>query len=279
MKPFEHLISQDSDYYVYTPSHTARELFFYPIYIGHYCYQPGYSLSRTSYDSFLLLLVTQGSLTISCQGTTFTASSGTAVLINCYQPHQYAAPLGCTAFWMHFDGPLASGYYEYLVKKNGSSLFLHNFSAILQELEELYLLFRNAAPVHESSVSARISNILGKLDAEKLQENTTSGVSSLTDTIAYINEHLTEPLCLKDLAKRASLSPFYFTRLFARETGMTPHQYLIASRISASKFLLKSTDLKIRDIALQCGFQNESSFCSTFKKWEHTTPTSYRNTF
>ncbi len=91
-----------------------------------------------------------------------------------------------------------------------------------------------------------------------------------------MNEHLTEPLTLDDLAARASLSPYYFTRLFKKETGFTPHEYLIAMRINSAKFLLKTTSASIKEICFLTGFASESSFCTTFKKWVNATPSSYR---
>ena len=63
MKSCEALITPDSDYYLYSPSAGALEMFFYPICSGHFTYLPGYRLERSSYDSFLLMYVTDGSLT------------------------------------------------------------------------------------------------------------------------------------------------------------------------------------------------------------------------
>ncbi len=99
----------------------------------------------------------------------------------------------------------------------------------------------------------------------------------IADSISYINEHFHEPLSLESLARKVNLSPFHFIRIFSKETGVTPHQYLINTRISAAKFLLKSSEASIKDIAFSTGFKSESSFCSTFKNWENTTPSLYRN--
>ena len=78
------------------------------------------------------------------------------------------------------------------------------------------------------------------------------------------------------IAKNANLSPFYFTRVFTAETGFTPHQYLIATRLNSAKFLLKTPGISIKEIAFASGFNSESSFCSTFRKWENMTPSEYR---
>lgn len=58
---------------------------------------------------------------------------------------------------------------------------------------------------------------------------------------------------------------------------MTPHQYILAARINCAKFLLKTTNLSIKEVAFHSGFNDVSGFCTTFKKREHITPGEYRS--
>lgn len=64
MRSYEKYVTADSDYYVYTPSALAQKLFFYPVCIGHFHYEPGYHLKRNNYDSFLLMLIIDGTCSI-----------------------------------------------------------------------------------------------------------------------------------------------------------------------------------------------------------------------
>lgn len=64
LKSCEKLVSPESEYYIYTPSRSAREMFLYPLQCGHFIYEPGYFLRRESYDSFLLMFVQEGRLTL-----------------------------------------------------------------------------------------------------------------------------------------------------------------------------------------------------------------------
>lgn len=77
-------------------------------------------------------------------------------------------------------------------------------------------------------------------------------------------------------AAKAGMSPFHFLRVFSQATGLTPHQYLLSTRIRAARFLLQSTSLSVKRIALDCGFSTEAAFCSTFRKREGRTPSQYR---
>ena len=85
-----------------------------------------------------------------------------------------------------------------------------------------------------------------------------------------------QELSLEDLAAQAALSPFYFSRLFKRETGFSPHRYILAARIGNAKFLLQSTGDSVKRICFTVGFTSESSFCTAFKKETGLTPSEYR---
>jgi AraC-like DNA-binding protein len=97
------------------------------------------------------------------------------------------------------------------------------------------------------------------------------------DLLTYIAENIARPLTLDELAGRVSLSRYYFTRLFKHETGYTPHKYVLAARINAAKFYLKSSRLSVKEISASCGFANEGVFCTAFKRVVGIAPTAYRN--
>lgn len=276
METYEPYIDANSEYYICTPSATAKQLFFYVTQIGFYHYKPNYTLKRNNFHSFLLMLISDGECDLSLSGICCHASKGQLVLIDCYSPHQYKSSWGWKALWIHFDGPLARTYYEYLSHTCGNVITPADFHMVHQEMHEILNMFQTDSIIPESQVSQKLTCILNSL-VDLSPCDTAADSVPVKDSISYINKHFSKPITLKDLSERVCLSPFYFTRIFAKETGMTPHQYLISTRISAARFLLKSTSLSIKEIGYQCGFPSESNFCSTFKKWEHQTPSSYRN--
>lgn len=277
MKPDNPYITQNSELYFYTPSLTAETLFFYPICIGFYEYEAGYRLKRNSYNSFLLMLILDGTMEFSTPSCSIQAKKDSAVLINCYEPHQYSSPSGCRALWLHYDGPLAASYYRLIRNKWNSLISPCSFSSVKCLLETIYHIFQKGDSISEAFISANITSILNHLLSPSAALPSQTSLSVVEESIAYISEHFREEIHLEHLAKKAALSPFYFTRVFSKETGMTPYQYLISTRITASKFLLKSTDCSIKEIAYQTGFPNVSNFCTTFKKWEGCTPGQYRS--
>jgi AraC family transcriptional regulator len=98
----------------------------------------------------------------------------------------------------------------------------------------------------------------------------------LQDVLDYIHTHLDEKIGLLDLAERVGVSQYHFTRLFKQAVGLSPYRYVIQQRIEQAKRLLHDSETKIADIALQCGFANQSHFTKHFHQLVGVTPKQYR---
>lgn len=99
----------------------------------------------------------------------------------------------------------------------------------------------------------------------------------LQQVIDYIDQHLHQEIQIADLAKVAKMSHFYFCHLFKQSTGISPYQYLIRQRIERAKQLLQQGEMAISEVALECGFSNQSHFTRRFQQSTGLTPKVYRN--
>ena len=99
---------------------------------------------------------------------------------------------------------------------------------------------------------------------------------TLRRVLAYITEHLAQPITLRDLAAVAHMDQYHFLRAFRQTTGVTPHQDLLARRITRAQALLEDPALSITDVAFRVGFQTASHFAMLFRRWTGVTPTAYR---
>ena len=279
MRPIEYgILPDDSDYFPYQPSTIASKVYLCPVALGRFHYQSGYRLKRSSYNSFLLMYIEKGSCQVYHPNQIGTVLQDQLVLLDCYSPHEYGFPEDSMVCWMHFDGPLARNYYDLITASQGNIFSSGNLYPVIHDMNKILSMFRNSEPIKEARVSSYITQMLTSL--LNIRSDTGSNFSHsqiVENSLAYINEHFSEPLSLDALAKNSNMSPFHFTRVFTAETGFTPHQYLIATRLNSAKFLLRTPGIPIKEIAFTSGFNSESSFCSTFKKWEHMTPGEYRN--
>ena len=280
MKSKEPHVMSESEYYIHQCSAVATKVYLYPIHIGHFYYEPGYYLRRTGFDNYLIMYIEKGSCSLRYRDSTHIVREGQVVLLDCRLPHEY----GNTSqeileiSWLHFEGITARNFYELITERNGNVFSLSNAFPVTHNLHKLLDLFSTSAPIKEGDISRYITRMLSDLlyiqqDASK--DLTRSEI--IENSLSYINEHFAENLTLKNMAENVSLSPYYFSRVFAAETGFTPYQYLIATRLNSARFLLQSGELSVKEIAFQSGFTSESNFCYTFRKQEGMTPGTYRD--
>ncbi|MEK3881252.1 AraC family transcriptional regulator [Paenibacillus sp. PL2-23] len=96
--------------------------------------------------------------------------------------------------------------------------------------------------------------------------------------LAYIQDHIEDPLPLARLAEQASYSPYHFTRLFKDKMGISPMYYVSALRLQKAKELLLNSSLSIRDIGMEIGQQSLGTFTTRFTQKVGMTPAQFRNT-
>ena len=98
----------------------------------------------------------------------------------------------------------------------------------------------------------------------------------LKQVLEYIQAQLSQELSLDRMAAQAGLSRSHFANQFKQAMGVAPHQYVSQQRIEKARRLLRSPHRSITDIALECGFANQSHLTKVFKKQTGTTPRAYR---
>ena len=92
----------------------------------------------------------------------------------------------------------------------------------------------------------------------------------------WIDANSSREIELEDAARQADLSPFHFLRLFSGVLGVTPHQYLVRSRLRHAARLLADDDIAVTDIAYDVGFGDLSNFVRTFHRAAGVSPTKFR---
>lgn len=96
-------------------------------------------------------------------------------------------------------------------------------------------------------------------------------------TIDYIEGHLAEEIKIDELAQLASLSQFYYQRLFSRLVRKPVHEYIKLRRLARASEAILDKSKRILDIALDWGFSSHEIFTRTFKSSYGMTPDEYRN--
>jgi transcriptional regulator GlxA family with amidase domain len=103
-----------------------------------------------------------------------------------------------------------------------------------------------------------------------------SEMASIRELQIWIAEHLKTRLSVDDLARRMSMSARNFERVFTREVGTTPSQYVLQMRVEAARHLLERTDGGLKHVASTAGFGSADVMRRAFVRLLGITPRRYR---
>ena len=157
------------------------------------------------------------------------------------------------------DDKITAVYRQFLLdndwRQQANQLLLSSASTLL-----LTHLIQNYSNVHW-----RLPTVTGGLAPHLLR-----------NLLAWIEEHLEQPLTLADLAAQASLSEYHFARMFRQSMNMAPHQYVMQRRMIKAQNLICHTQQPLTEIALACGFSSASHFSHRVKSATGLTPSQLR---
>ncbi|SHM08219.1 AraC family transcriptional regulator [Hymenobacter psychrotolerans] len=94
--------------------------------------------------------------------------------------------------------------------------------------------------------------------------------------VQYIKQHLTEQITVEKLSELACMSKATFFRVFKRELGLTPVEFIIQERLAEAKRLLRNPLTTVADVCFRAGFNNTAYFQKLFKQYEGVTPGMYK---
>jgi AraC family transcriptional regulator len=83
---------------------------------------------------------------------------------------------------------------------------------------------------------------------------------------------------LKEVARECGLSVGYFSHAFHRTLGVAPHKWLIEQRVVLSKEKLRDDRLSLSDVAMECGFSDQSHLTRAFRQTVGVSPGAWRRT-
>ncbi|NGZ76844.1 AraC family transcriptional regulator [Saccharibacillus alkalitolerans] len=171
-------------------------------------------------------------------------------------------------------------YFTHLLDRDHPRLpALRDLLLAIQEEHET----RSAS--YTSVVYAYMLQFFAQVNRHFRQENVQQGKRAVSAAqlekvrlvIRAMEEDCAYPWTLEELAALAYLSPSRFSDIFRRAVGVSPLTYLIQVRLENAYHLLETSDLKILDIAMECGFRTLSNFNRLFKRHIGTEPRHVRS--
>ncbi|WP_278682352.1 response regulator transcription factor [Paraclostridium bifermentans] len=171
-------------------------------------------------------------------------------------PDIYVILLTNYAEFSYAKEAISCGVYEYLVKSDIRP----------KELKEIL------DKVNESEKELE-KNKASRLQKENTLSESKDGYSkTIKKSIDYIHKNYKQNISLQDISNYVFLSHEYFSRLFKEEVGENFSSYLTNYRMKKAESLIKNTDMKISQIAIEVGYTNASYFSRSYKKFKGISP-------
>lgn len=170
---------------------------------------------------------------------------------------------------MPYDNAMP-GVYSLSINNELSSM-LSNIKKHLNYEHSIFSFYATLA------INTVINHLLSSLP-EIIWKNTTAD-NRIIDVIKYIDNHLTEDLSNPNLAALTNLATNAFTRLFTRESGISPQKYVKKKRIDRACVYLHHSTRSIEEIAITCGFADRYHFTRIFTQITGYSPAKYKKEF
>lgn len=276
---------------------------------GNLVSSDGFLHERRNLDSYVFIIVREGTLHIEQHGERFDVHANESLLLFAHQLHfGYKPSQGkLSYYWVHFYihdpnyaiysrntllrynhyldeellyPPLPSSHNNFLIPEYGR-LSLEKRSMLL------FVQLLDISKRDNYQATWRCHYALNLLLMEFTDESFSYNKfveeripPRVRDILEWIRTHYDKEITVASLAKQYNYHPTYLTSLIKKYTGFSISSYITNIRISVAKNLLCSRDAtSIQDIAYLCGFSDDKYFMRIFKRMEGITPSQYRNAF
>lgn len=228
------------------------------------------------HDHYLLAFVAEGSAAFCADGQIRQIGPGTVYVMHpqCGMSYRTDPQLPWTIYWVIADGDQLGVFLEQLGLSREAPFI------VVSEPEKVHGIFRKLFEKTSRDDLANkmecISLLYGLFSVLAASRSAEYSNVHITKAMDYISRHYAEDISVQELADRLHLNYQYFSRLFKKETGISPIQFISALRAKKAEQLLKYTSLSVTEIAYAVGFRDVLYFSRAFKRYTGFSPSAYK---
>lgn len=268
---------------LHTPGKFAKKCLFFVQEAGRLQSLKSHICQRENLDSFLFIIVLNGSGVVTFNNTAYTMNTGDCVLIDCKKKysHQSSETNPWEIMWVHFNGKSAQVFFDEYSNITSTCIYttkqIDKYTDIIEQLIGSHSKYANnqAELIDNKLITDMLTFcFIEASSSETISTDTTS--QKLESIKAYIDNNFQLKLSLDDLAEKFFISKYHLSREFKNLFGITIGNYILLQRIAFAKKRLRFSNDSLEKIAEDCGIGDTNYFIKVFKKSENTTPLQYR---
>lgn len=186
--------------------------------------------------------------------------------------HAMPTEVLCLGFITSREPPLPEGVYPAKRSGDGSNAGEPILPLLLKMAKEM----RNKDEAYADMLDLLASELVLLLRRRLHGGTPADAEDKFRYALNYMDEHFHQKVDFQALAAMAGYSLDRYRHLFKEQTGLSPGRYVLDKRIAHARALLRGTRRSVSEIAADCGFANDSQFCSLFRRETGISPGTYR---
>ncbi len=230
----------------------------------------------TGREDYYLLYMVKGRMTLLLPAGERIAEPGCVLLLPPRYPYRYVfcAEEPLSYFWVHFTGSYAARLLEECGLRDLPLCFDAPESHVAERFRSLFHRIETPEPFLKKELACALEQLLLSVarayaDPERNRP--------LEISMRHIHAFYHRDLRVPDLAKMENLSNSRYVALFREQNGISPMGYIVGLRIRTACELLQGTDMTVKQIAYQVGYEDPFFFSKLFKKHTGVSPSAYRH--
>lgn len=260
------------------------------LYVASSCYDKDWNSLMHTHKCTELFYCVHGRGQFHTSDGTFDVKKDDLVIINADVEHAESSMashpleylvLGVQGLNFRFDSARGDAGYDVLNFEQNRDELLFYLQSILREVDTQEFRYEDMCQRILEILLIQVQRfanvkICTSLPAAEKQHSTNRNCALIRQ---YIDEHFSEPITLDTLAQMVHINKYHLVRIFQKEYGITPINYLIERRLEESRFMLKNTNYSASQIVSLLGFSSSSYFSQCFRRKEHMSPSQYREMY
>lgn len=246
-----------------------------------FSYGPNFRIDRQSFNNYVLMYTVEGLLWCCQDDEKIAVEPGEYIFLDLHRPHCYYFQEGTPSriAWLHMNGAPVVPIVQQMEKK-GLLPVKGKDETMYERILSFFALSDGPEPdvfAQSAACYELLLQIWKSSGSEGAGPAETERQRIFKEQVWQIIAHnLHRPICIEELAEAVSLSKYHFIRVFHKNFGLSPVQFITREKIRRAAYQLQNTSLTVAEIAESLGFAAPGYFAKVFQQIMGCTPSVYR---